>query len=77
MDTTRRAQLIRQSAVAKSSITRMQTFIESGDRKINENQVNFNDVQGIFYGYDTAQNELELSDDTEHFGGQEQFEIQY
>ena len=58
MDTTRRAQFTRQSAVAKLSITRMQTLIESGDRKINENQVSFNDLQGIFDGYDTAQNEL-------------------
>jgi len=58
MDTTRRAQQFRQSAVAKLSITRMQTLIESGDRKINENQVSFNDLQGIFDGYDTAQNEL-------------------
>ena len=39
--------------------------------------MSFKDVQGIFDGYDIAQNELELSDDTEHFGGQDQFEIQY
>ena len=27
----------------------------------------FDDLQGIFNRYDTAQNELELSDDTDHF----------
>ena len=63
--------------MAKLSITRMQTLIESGDRKINENQVSFNGLQGIFDGYDTAQNELELTDDTEHFGSRVQFEIQH
>jgi len=77
MDTTRRAQLIRQRAVAKSSITRMQNFIESGDRKLNDIQVRFDDLQGIFDRYDTAQNELELSDDTDPFGDREIFEKPY
>ena len=77
MDTTRRAQLIRQGAVAKSAFTRMQTFIESGDRKLNDIQVMFVDLQGIFDTYDTAQNELELSDDTDHFGNGELFENEY
>ena len=31
----------------------------------------FYDLQGIFDRYDTAQNELELSDDTDHFGDRE------
>jgi len=39
----------------------MQTFLESGDRKVNEIQVRFDDLQDNFD--DTAQNELELSDD--------------
>ena len=60
MDAARRQQLIRQRAVAKASLSRMQTFIESGDRKVNEIQVSFDDLQGIFNRYDTAQNELEL-----------------
>ena len=77
MDAKRRTQLIRQRAVAKSALTRMQTFIESGDRKVNEIQVRFDDLQGIFDRYDTAQNELELSDDTDHFGDRELFENQY
>ena len=77
MDPTRRTQLIRQRAVAKSALTRMQTFIESGDRKVNEIQVTFDDLQGIFDRYDTAQNELELLDDTDHFGDRELFKNQY
>jgi len=74
IDPTQRTQLIRQRAVAKSALTRMQTFIESGDRKVNEIQVRFDGLQGIFDRYDTAQNELELFDDTDHFGDRELFE---
>jgi len=62
MDSTRRTQLIRQRAVAKASLSRMQTFIELGEWKVNEIQVRSDDLQGIFNRYDTAQNELELSD---------------
>jgi len=42
----------------------MQTFIQSGDCKVNEIQVRFDDLQGIFDRYYTTQNKLELSDDT-------------
>ena len=73
MDPIRRQQLIRQRAVAKSALTRMQTFIESGDHKVHEIQLRFDDLQGTFDRYDTAQNELELSDDTDHFGDRELF----
>jgi len=48
MDAIRRQQLIRQRSVAKSALKRMQTFTESGDRKVNEIQVRFDDLQGIF-----------------------------
>jgi len=44
MDTTIRTQLIRQRAFAKSALTRMQTFIKTGDRKVNEIQVRFDDL---------------------------------
>ena len=76
MDAKRRTQLIRQRAVARSALTRMQTFIESGDHKVNEIQVRFDDLQGIFDRCDTEQNELEISDDTDHFGDRELFENQ-
>ena len=52
MDTTRRASLIRQCAVVKSALTRMQTFIELGDCKGNEIQVSFDDLQGNFDTYE-------------------------
>ena len=39
MDAARIAQLIRQRALAKASFSRMQTFTEAGDPKVNEIQV--------------------------------------
>jgi len=77
MDANRRAQIIRQCAVAKAAPTRMQTFIEAADYKVNETQVRFDDLQIIFDRFDTVQNELELSDDTDHTGDRESFERQY
>jgi len=74
MDPTRRTKLIRQRAVAKSALIIMQSFIETGDLKVNEFQVMFDDLQGIFDRYDTTQNELELFDVTDHLGGRELFE---
>jgi hypothetical protein len=41
MDALKRQQLVRQRAVAKGSLTRMQKFIETGDRKLNDIQVRF------------------------------------
>jgi len=55
----------------------MQTFIEAGDCKVNETQVRFDDLQGIFDRFDTVQSELELSDDTDHTGDRESLERQY
>ena len=66
MDSTRRTQLIGQHAVAKASLTRMQTFIEIGDRKLHEIQVRFDELPNIFNNFESAQSELELSDDTDH-----------
>jgi hypothetical protein len=48
MEATRRQQLTRQRPVVKASLTRMQTFIETGDRKVTEIQVRFDDLPGIF-----------------------------
>ena len=77
MDTTRRKQLIRQRAVPKSHITRMQTFIETGDRKLNVIQVRFDELPNIYKKFETAQSELELSDDTDYSVERQQFEDQY
>jgi len=76
MDEARRTQLITQRAVANASLSRMQTFVESGDGKVNEIQVRSDDLPGVFNIYDTAQNELELQDDIDHFADRELFEIQ-
>jgi hypothetical protein len=60
-----------------ASLTRMQTFIETGDRKVNETQVRSDDLPVIFNRFDSAQSELELLDDTDHSGNRELFENQY
>jgi hypothetical protein len=77
MDAARRQQLIKRCAVAKASLTRMQNFLESGDLRVNEIKVTFDELPGIFNKYDTAQDELELHDDTDHTDDRELFEKQY
>ena len=77
MDPTRRVQLIRLSAVAQSSLTRMQSFIETGDRKLNDIQVRFDELPKICNKFETAQSELELSDDNDYSVDRQQFEDQY
>ena len=76
MEAKRRTQLMRQRAVAKASLTRMQTFIETGDRKLQEIQVRFDELPNIFNKFESAQSELELSDDTDHSIDRQQFEDQ-
>ena len=73
----RRLQLIRLRAIAKSALTRMETFIESGDCEVNEIQVRCDDLQSIFDKYDTPQSEFELGDDSDHFADRDLFENQY
>jgi hypothetical protein len=77
MDATRRQQLSRQKTVARGMLTHIQHFIEAGEHKIHEIQVRFDKLLDIFNRYDTAQSELELSDDTDHSGDRELFENQY
>jgi hypothetical protein len=77
MDAARRQQLIKQRAVARGMLLRIQNFIEVGDHKINEIQVRFNKFPDIFNTYDTAHSELELSDVTDHSDDRELFETQY
>jgi len=73
----RRQQLARQKTVARGMLTRIQHFIEAGEHKINEIQVRFDKLSDIFNRYDTAQSELELSEDTDLSGDRELFENQY
>jgi hypothetical protein len=55
----------------------MQTFIETGDRKLNNIQARFEELPKIFNKFESAQSELELSDDVDHSGEREIFEGQY
>ena len=57
-------------------LSHIQNFIEADDHKINEIQVRFNKLPDIFNRYDTAQNGLELSNETDHSGDRELFENQ-
>jgi hypothetical protein len=68
MDPSRRQQLIRERGVAKASLTRMQTFIETGDCKLNKIQVRFDDLPVIFNKFEGAQSKLELSVDADRSG---------
>ena len=77
MDPVRRTQLIRQRAVAKGALTRMQAFIETGDRKLNEIQVRFEELSNIYKKFETAQSELELFDEVDHSVDRQQFEDQF
>jgi nucleoside diphosphate kinase len=64
MESTLRQQLIKQRAVARGMLSRIQNFIEAGGQKLNDIQMRSNKLPDIFNRYDTAQSELELSDDT-------------
>jgi len=55
----------------------MQTFIETGERKLNDIQVRLDELPNIFNKFETAQSELELSDDNDHSINMQQFEDQY
>jgi hypothetical protein len=77
MDAQRKTQLIRQRAVAKAALTRMQTFIETGDRKINDIQVRFEELPNIYNKFELAQSELELFDEVDHSTDRQQFENEY
>jgi hypothetical protein len=75
MDAIQRQRFIKQRAVARGMLTRIQNYIEAGDKKLNELQVMFNKLSDIFNRYDTAQIELELCDDTDHSGDRESLKI--
>jgi hypothetical protein len=77
MEPQRKAQLIKQRAVARGMLSRIQKFMDTGECKINDLQVRFNKLPDIFNRYDVAQSELELSDDMEQFNDREMFGMQY
>jgi hypothetical protein len=49
MDAEQRQRLIRLWAVANAALTRMQSFIETGDRKLNDIQVRYDDLPNFFF----------------------------
>jgi len=55
----------------------MQSFIDIGERKINDIQVRFDELPNLYNKFETAQCELELSDDTDYSLYRQQFEDQY
>jgi hypothetical protein len=77
MDADIRSQLFRQRAVAKGMLTRMQNFTETGDHKLNEIKVRYEELPRILNKFETAQNELECSDDKDHSSNRQKFEYQY
>ena len=77
MDSTRRTQLIKRRTVAKASLTRMQTFIDSGDLKVNELKVRLDKLPSILSKYESAQDELECLDEADYSLDREEFENQY
>jgi hypothetical protein len=77
MDPAKRKQIIKKRALEKAALSRMQTFIESGDHKVHEIEVRFEELPRIFNKYDTTQGELELQDDTDHSDDRQQFEVKY
>jgi hypothetical protein len=44
----------------------MQTYLESGDHKVHQIEVRFEQLPRIFNKYDAVQKELELQDDMDH-----------
>ena len=77
MNALKRQQIVRQRAVAKGSLTRMQKFIETGDRKLNDMQVRFEELSNIYNKFETVQSEQELFGDVDLSADRLQFEDQY
>jgi hypothetical protein len=77
MDSSQRTQLTKRRAAAKAALTRTQTFIESGDLKVNEIKVRLDKLPSILSKSETAQDELECLDETDYFLDREEFENQY
>ena len=63
--------------MARGMLSRIQNFIQAGDRKITEILARFNKLPDILNRYDTAQSELELSEDTGHTSDRQLFKNQY
>jgi hypothetical protein len=75
-----RRKLIRQRAVSKTFLTRLQNFISASEFKVNELQVRYDELPTIYNKFDNAQNVLEVFDDDDDYYysmDNEAFEEQY
>jgi len=77
MDSAHRKKLVRQRAAAKSSLTRLQNFIEVSECKLQDLQVRYEELPNILCKFETAQNELEITDENDYSLDRESFEQQY
>jgi len=73
MDATQRARFIRQRAVAKASLTRRQSSIDTGESKLNDIKVRFEELPNIYNKFETAQCVLQLLDYTDYSLDRQQF----
>jgi hypothetical protein len=64
MDPSKGSHLVRRG-IKKNHTYTMQTFIETGVRKPNTIEVSSDELPSIFNKFETGQNELEFSDDTD------------
>jgi hypothetical protein len=77
MEDEQRTRLVRQRAVAKASLTRMQRYLETGEHKLNQLQVRYEELPNILSKFEAVQTELESSEDFDHSADREVFEEQY
>jgi hypothetical protein len=66
MEEAQRKRLSKQRGVAKGMLTRMQEFIESSSPNSHELQVKLNRLPSILTKFKTAQEQLELNDESDH-----------
>ena len=71
---TRRVQLIKHRGVAKTSLTRLQNFLEAGDLNVNKIKVRLDKLPSILNKYESAQDELEWLDEADYSLDREVFE---
>jgi len=55
MDVQQRTKLVRQRAAAKSSLTRIQTYICEGERKMNDIQARYENLPSIVNKFESSQ----------------------
>jgi hypothetical protein len=77
MEFMERERLIKKRAVAKGMLSRMLTFLETGNTDVDEIQVRCNKLPDILAKYEASQEELECNDSIDHTEDRVLFEQQY